>query len=133
MFPIAAEVGFASSGAGAMGTLVLMGLSSLDAAKVVGTDLAFAFCVTLTGGGLHLASGFFDSALLLRLTAGGILGAIAGTWIAPRVPSRQLRLVLSVGLVLLGMSFCYRAVTMHAAGHAAARPDQFAVRVSAGQ
>ena len=74
MFPIAAEVGFASSGAGAMGTLVLMGLSSLEAAKVVGTDLAFAFCMTLTGSGLHLASGFFDSALLIRLIAGGESG-----------------------------------------------------------
>jgi len=133
MFPIAAEVGFASSGAGAMGTLVLMGLSSLDAAKVVGTDLAFAFCMTLTGSGLHLASGSFDSALLLKLIAGGVLGAVAGSWVAPRVPSRQLRLALSVGLMLLGMAFCYRAVTMHAAGHGATRPDQFAVRVSAGQ
>jgi hypothetical protein len=122
MFPIAAEVGFASSGAGAMGTLVLMGLSSLDAAKVVGTDLAFSFCVTLMGSGLHFASGFFDSALLLRLVIGGVLGAVAGSWVAPRVPSRQLRLALSVGLVLLGLSFCYR-------GFVAANPDQIAARV----
>lgn len=78
MFPIAAEVGFASSGAGAMGTLVLMGLSSLDAAKVVGTDLAFAFCMTLTGTGMHFASGLFDSALLVRLVgASGKFGVIA--------------------------------------------------------
>jgi len=109
MFPIAAEVGFASSGAGAMGTLVLMGLSSLDAAKVVGTDLAFAFCMTLTGSGIHFASGFFDPALLLRLVIGGVLGAVAGSWVAPNVPSRQLRLALSVCLVVLGLTFCYRA------------------------
>jgi hypothetical protein len=127
MFPIAAEVGFASSGAGAMGTLVLMGLSSLDAAKVVGTDLAFAFCMTLTGSGMHFASGFFDSALLLRLVIGGVLGAVAGSWVAPRVPSRQLRLALSVGLVLLGLSFCYRAF---AAG-AGPNPNQIAARVPA--
>ena len=114
MFPIAAEVGFASSGAGAMGTLVLMGLSSLDAAKVVGTDLAFAFCMTLTGSGLHFISGFFNPALLLRLVIGGVAGAVAGSWLAPRLPSRQLRLVLSVCLVLLGLSFCYRAFAMDA-------------------
>ena len=115
MFPIAAEVGFASSGAGAMGTLVLMGLSSLDAAKVVGTDLAFAFCMTLTGSGIHFASGNFDTALLLRLVVGGVAGAVAGSWVAPCVPSRQLRLALSVGLVLLGLSFCYQAFIKQAA------------------
>jgi hypothetical protein len=108
-----------------MGTLVLMGLSSLDAAKIVGTDLAFAFCMTLTGSGLHFASGFFDSALLLRLAVGGVLGAVAGSWVAPRVPSRQLRLALSVGLVLLGLSFCYRAF---AAG-GGSNPNQIATRV----
>lgn len=131
MFPIAAEVGFASSGAGAMGTLVLMGLSSLDAAKVVGTDLAFAFCMTLTGSGLHFASGLFDSALLLKLVAGGVLGAVAGSWVAPKVPSRQLRLALSVGLVLLGLSFCYRAMVKQATPGTS--PNQFAVRMNAGQ
>jgi hypothetical protein len=128
MFPIAAEVGFASSGAGAMGTLVLMGLSSLDAAKVVGTDLAFAFCMTLTGSGIHFASGFFDAGLLLRLAVGGILGAVAGSWVAPRVPARQLRLALSVCLVLLGLTFCYRAFAKDAAGMRA--PAQMAARVA---
>jgi len=116
MFPIAAEVGFASSGAGAMGTLVLMGLSSLDAAKVVGTDLAFAFCLTLTGSSIHFASGYFRTPLLVRLVIGGVLGAVAGSLVAPRLPSRQLRLALSVCLVLLGLSFCYRAFATEATG-----------------
>ena len=116
MFPIAAEVGFASSGAGAMGTLVLMGLSSLDAAKVVGTDLAFAFCLTLTGSGIHFFGGHFDTPLLIRLVIGGVLGAVAGSLVAPQLPSRQLRLALSVCLVLLGSSFCYRAFATEATG-----------------
>ena len=133
MFPIAAEVGFASSGAGAMGTLVLMGLSSLDAAKVVGTDLAFAFCMTLTGSGIHFASGFFDTALLLRLTIGGVAGALAGSMVAPRVPSRQLRLALSVCLVLLGLGFCYRAFAQEAAVRGRTSVSESAVvRVSRG-
>ena len=34
-FPIAAEVGFSSSGAGALGTVALLGLTSLSAAQVV--------------------------------------------------------------------------------------------------
>lgn len=129
MFPIAAEVGFASSGAGAMGTLVLMGLSSLDAAKVVGTDLAFAFCMTLTGTGIHFSGGHFDTGLLVRLIIGGVLGAIAGSAVAPRVPARQLRLALSVCLVLLGFSFCYRAFTMGAVGHARSSISEAAARI----
>lgn len=127
MFPIAAEVGFASSGAGAMGTLVLMGLSGLEAAKVVGTDLTFAFCMTLTGSAIHFASGLFDGELLLRLVAGGVLGAVAGSWVAPRVPTRQLRLAMSVGLVLLGLVFCYRGVALN--GGVAGAPAQVAARV----
>jgi hypothetical protein len=81
--------------------------------------------MTLTGSGLHFASGFFDSALLLRLVAGGVLGAIAGSWVAPRLPSRQLRLALSVCLVLLGLSFCYRAF----ATSVGSDPNQIPVRV----
>lgn len=131
MFPIAGEVGFASSGAGAMGTLVLMGLSSLDAAKIVGTDLVFAFCMTLTGGVLHLASGSFDPTLLFRLAVGGVFGAVAGSWIAPKVPSRHLRLALSVLLVLLGLGFCYRGVEQFAAPRLSGNPNQFAVRIGA--
>jgi uncharacterized protein len=130
MFPIAAEVGFASSGAGAMGTLVLMGLSSLDAAKVVGTDLAFAFCMTLTGTGIHFAGGFFDRRLLVRLVIGGVLGAVAGSWVAPKVPSRQLRLALSVCLVLLGLTFCYRAFAQDGIGARSSVSAQVAARVS---
>lgn len=116
MFPIAAEVGFSSSGAGAMGTIALMSFSSLDAAAVVGTDLAFAFCVTFAGAAIHFASGYFDGALVGKLVAGGALGAAAGSWVAPRVSGRQLRLALSVMLVLLGLGFCYRAMVGPAAG-----------------
>jgi uncharacterized protein len=128
MFPIAAEVGFASSGAGAMGTLVLMSLSSLDAAKVVGTDLAFAFCMTLTGTGIHFAGGNFDTTLLVKLVIGGVIGAATGSWVAPRLPSRQLRLALSVCLVLLGVTFCYKAFAMDAAARTQTA-NQIAARI----
>jgi uncharacterized membrane protein YfcA len=109
MFPIGAEVGFSSSGAGALGTLVLLGLSSLKAAEVVGTDLAFGFCVALAGSGIHLASGHLDTALLTRLVIGGVAGGLAGSLVAPRVPNRQLRFALSVCLLALGLQFCYQA------------------------
>lgn len=110
MFPIGAEVGFSSSGAGALGTLVLLGLSPLTAAQVVGTDLAFGLCIALAGSSLHFASGNLDTALLTHLIIGGIAGGLAGSLIAPRVPNRQLRLALSICLFALGVQFCYQAV-----------------------
>lgn len=113
MLPIGAEVGFSSSGAGALGTIALLGLTTLSSAQIVGTDLAFGLCLSLVGGGLHLLSQDLNSALLMKLLAGGILGAIAGSMAAPRLPNQKLRLVLTAWLLMIGMQFCYQAVHLH--------------------
>jgi hypothetical protein len=110
MLPIGAEVGFSSSGAGALGTIALLGLTTLSTAQIVGTDLAFGLCLSLVGGALHLLSQNLDSALLLKLVVGGFLGAIAGSMAAPRLPNRKLRLVLTAWLLMIGVQFCYQAV-----------------------
>jgi len=109
MFPIGAEVGFSSAGAGALGTVALLGLTSLSAAHVVGTDLAFGLCISLLGSGIHMFGGAYDASLVWKLGVGGVAGAFAGSSIAPRIPSRQLRFVLSVWLLLVGLKFCYQA------------------------
>jgi hypothetical protein len=118
MFPIGAEVGFSSSGAGALGTIMLLGFSSLTAAQVVGTDLAFGFCVAVAGSSIHLAGGNFDAALLTHLVIGGVLGGLAGSTVAPRVPNRQLRFALSLCLLALGLQFCYQAIVKQNASRA---------------
>src|SRR6266852_6096363 len=51
--PIGAEVGFSSAGAGALGALSLMSLTTLVPAAVVGTDLAFGLVLSVIGGGIH--------------------------------------------------------------------------------
>lgn len=112
MFPVGAEVGFSSSGAGALGTIALLSLTRLEPTQVVGTDLAFGLCLALIGGSLHLAVGSFDPALLIPLIVGGILGAIAGTTLAPRIPARTLRLVLSLWLLTVGIQLCWHAGTL---------------------
>ncbi|HEX3660436.1 MAG TPA: sulfite exporter TauE/SafE family protein [Acidobacteriaceae bacterium] len=112
MLPIGAEVGFTSSGAGALGTIALLSLTRLEASQVVGTDLAFGLCLSLIGGGLHLAAGGFDAGLLGRLIAGGLLGAVAGSMIAPRIPARTMRLALSLWLLMIGIQLCWRATTL---------------------
>jgi uncharacterized protein len=110
MLPVGAEVGFSSSGAGALGTLSLLGLTALDAPRIVGTDLAFGLCLSLVGGGLHLSYGGLDPALLGNLVAGGIFGAIAGTSLAPRIPARAMRLALSLWLLGMGVQLCWHAL-----------------------
>ncbi len=109
-FPIAAEVGFSSSGAGALGTVALLGLTSLSTAQVVGTDLTFGLVLSLVGTGVHMIGGSYDSALLWKLGIGGVFGAIAGSGVAPRIPNRQLRFALSLWLLVIGFQFVYQAV-----------------------
>jgi uncharacterized membrane protein YfcA len=112
MFPVGAEVGFSSSGAGALGTLALMGLTRLEAQQIVGTDLAFGLALSLIGGGMHLSYGGLDPALLARLITGGVFGAVAGASLAPRVPARVMRLALSLWLLGIGMELCWHALAL---------------------
>ena len=110
MLPVGAEVGFSSSGAGALGTLALLGLTPLEAPQIIGTDLAFGLCLSLIGGSLHLNHGGLDRALLTNLISSGILGALAGTLLASRVPARTMRLALSLWLFTMGMQLCWQAL-----------------------
>jgi hypothetical protein len=121
MLPIGAEVGYSSSGAGALGSIALLGLTSLEPADIVGTDLAFGFCLSFIGGTLHWATGGVDPGILLRLTAGGLLGAMAGSSLAHRIPARTLRLALSMCLLVIGIQLCW-----HAAALATAQVSLFA-------
>ena len=110
MLPIGAEVGFSSSGAGALGTLALLGFTPLDVRRIVGTDLAFGLCLSLVGGTLHLRSSGLDSALLINLVVGGILGGLVGTGLASRIPVRTMRLALSLWLFVMGLQLCWHAL-----------------------
>src|SRR5580658_6917826 len=102
MFPVGAEVGFSSAGAGALGSAALLGLTPLAPAQVVGTDIAFGFVVSLIGSGAH---GFFSgtrSSLLEHLVIGGFFGVILGTVAAKWIPKRPLRFALWLWLLIIG-------------------------------
>ncbi|HEY9137096.1 MAG TPA: sulfite exporter TauE/SafE family protein [Terriglobus sp.] len=107
MFPVGAEVGFSSAGAGALGTAALLSLTSLAPAQVVGTDILFGFILSLVGSGAHMFSGAHDAALLKELVIGGIFGVIAGTWSAKFIPKRPLRFALWIWLLIIGAQFIY--------------------------
>ena len=110
MLPIGVEVGFSSSGAGALGTVALLGMTDLSAAQVVGTDLAFGLAIALAGTGVHMISGHYAGTLLLKMAIGGIVGGIVGSGAAPKIPNRNLRFALSLWLCVIGVQFCWQAV-----------------------
>ena len=107
--PIGAEVGFSSAGAGALGSLVLLNLTTLTPAQVVGTDLCFGLVVSSVGGAWHLSAGDYNSILLRGLVLGGLAGVLLGAWLSSVLPARPLRAVLSVALFALGLELCWKA------------------------
>src|SRR5579863_9551915 len=99
--PIGAEVGFSSAGAGAIGSLALLWLTPLSAARVVGTDLFFGLCLSLVGSGFQVSAGNYDAAILTKLVIGGLLGGFAGTYLADITPRHAFRVLLSLWLITL--------------------------------
>lgn len=123
MFPVGAEVGFSSAGAGALGSAALLSLTPLEPAQVIGTDILFGFTVSLIGSGAHWLAGTArlvhggNPDLLLQLIAGGFFGAIAGTLLSSKVPRRPLRFALWVWLLILGGDFLLNSYQVWAATH----------------
>ena len=115
MFPVGAEVGFSSAGAGALGSAALLSLTPLAPAQVVGTDIAFGFLVSLLGSTAHLFSFALQPQLLLHLISGGVGGALVGTVLSTRIPRRPLRFALWVWLLILGGQFLFNSFHVWAA------------------
>ena len=106
---IGSEVGFSSAGAGALGSVALLNMTPLAPAQVVGTDVMFGLALSLIGGGFHLFQGHYQSAILIRLVIGGIVGALIGANLLSVLPSRPLRLALSAWLACMGAQLCWQA------------------------
>jgi len=117
MFPVGAEVGFSSAGAGALGSAALLTLTPLLPAQVVGTDILFGFLLSLIGSGAHWSANALSSELLLQLIVGGVAGAIAGTILSTKVPRRPLRFALWIWLLILGGQFLFNSYQAWAAPH----------------
>jgi uncharacterized membrane protein YfcA len=111
-FLIGLEVGFSSAGAGALGSLLLLGMTTLSAAEVVGTDLCFGLVIALVGSGFEFSVGNYDAHLLILLVTGGIAGSIVGTLLTGRIAQRPLRIGLLILLVILGGQLCYRGLDL---------------------
>jgi uncharacterized membrane protein YfcA len=108
--PIGAEIGFSSAGAGAIGSVALLGLTTLSTAQVVGTDVFFGLALSSIGGGIQLTAGHYAPALLWKLIVGGIPGVLAGANMSAILPSRPLRVGLSLWVIGLGAQLCWRGL-----------------------
>lgn len=117
MFPVGAEVGFSSAGAGALGSAALLSLTPLAPAQVVGTDIVFGFLISLLGSGAHWFLKASNPTLLLQLIVGGVTGAIGGTLLSNRIPRRPLRFALWIWLLILGAQFLFNSYHAWAAPH----------------
>lgn len=117
MFPVGAEVGFSSAGAGALGNAALLSLTPLAPAQVVGTDIVFGFILSVIGSGAHWFSHPFAQPLLVQLAAGGLLGAVGGTLLSSHIPRRPLRLALWAWLLILGGQLLFNSYQGWAAPH----------------
>ena len=109
--PIGAEVGFSSAGSGSLASLALMAFTKLQAATVVGTDVCFGLGISIVGSGILLTSGHYDGAILPKLLAGGILGAIIAPNISAYIPSRPLRAGLLIWIILLGGQLVFKGMS----------------------
>ena len=118
MFPVGAEVGFSSAGAGALGSAALLSLTTLLPAQVVGTDIAFGFVISLIGSGAHWFSHAANPSLLIHLILGGAAGSIVGTILSTHIPRRPLRFALWVWLLILGGQFLFNSYHVWAATRA---------------
>lgn len=90
-------VGLTSVGSGALFVSVLAMISSLPAARLVGTDIAAGVLVTGVAGLAHLAFGNVDLRMVVSLLAGSVPGILMGSRLIVRVPEPVVR----VGLMTL--------------------------------
>ena len=71
--------------------------------RVVGTDLMHAVLLGSVTGLLHSRAGHVDWPLLPSLLLGSIPGIVAGSYVAPRMPVRSLRVAMSLVLIATGV------------------------------
>jgi uncharacterized membrane protein YfcA len=114
--PVGLQVGFSSSGAGALGTILLFRLTRLAPVAVVGTDLAFGLAVSIVGGALHLAAGNYLPLPLAKLLVGGLAGVPLGAAVANRMPAARLRTGVLLCATLLGVWLAERGLAQWIGG-----------------
>jgi uncharacterized membrane protein YfcA len=101
---LGALITLSSVGAGAIGTtLILLLYPRLEAAEIVGTDIAYAVPLTVVAAVGHWWLGHLDWSLLGALLLGSVPGIWLGARLARGLPQRYVRAILATALTLLAV------------------------------
>lgn len=100
---VGALVGFTSVGSGSLLVPFLVSVYPLTTAQIVGTDVFHAAILITATAGAYAHAGSVDWMLAAGLLAGSLPGVTLGSWMAPRMSSRVLRVALAVLLLVTGV------------------------------
>lgn len=101
-------VSISSVGAGAIGVTALILLyPKMPTARLVGTEIAHAVPLTLAAGIGHWLLGSVNVAVFAALIVGSVPGILIGSYAAPRIPERALRVVLAATLIAVATKLSF--------------------------
>jgi uncharacterized protein len=96
-------VGLTSIGTGSLFALAMLYLYRLSGAELVGTDIAHAFLLATVAGAFNAGFGHVNYLLVGNLLIGSIPGVLVGSTLSAKVPSKPLRAVMSVLILVSGL------------------------------
>jgi uncharacterized protein len=100
---IGVMVGLTSVGAGSLLMAVLALFYALPAARAVGTDVVHGAVLAAVAAVAHGAAGRVELSILTNLLAGSLPGVLIGGFLCAWLPSRPLRMTISIMLAAAGM------------------------------
>ncbi|MGB3683468.1 MAG: sulfite exporter TauE/SafE family protein [Rubrobacteraceae bacterium] len=100
-------VGLTSIGSGSIMAVILLLLYPLSPAVIVGTDIAHATVLSLVTGLAHITQGNVDFPLVGMLLLGSLPGVLVGSRVAPLLPGRPLKIILSIMLIIVGLRLLF--------------------------
>jgi len=108
-FLIGFAVGMTSVGSGTLIAPFLMILFPNNPARVVGTDVFHAAMLVSATAFMHGTAGHVNWAMVPVMLAGSVPGVLIGSYLAPRLPSRPLRVGLGSLLFATGYQLVFNA------------------------
>lgn len=106
-FIIGFAVGLTSVGSGSLIAPFLMLLFPNNPARVVGTDVFHAALLVSATAALHSQAGHVEWSMVPIMLAGSIPGVLLGSYLAPRMPTRPLRIGLGGVLFATGYQLVF--------------------------
>lgn len=96
-------VGLTSIGSGSLFALAMLYFYKMTPSELVGTDIAHAFLLVTSAGIIHAGIGNVDYMLVLNLLLGSVPGVVIGSTLSSKLPTKPLRAILAVMLLISGI------------------------------